>query len=162
MYDPSSFYKSNGATHFLPGDILYLKNYSAIEDSYWMVITSLCDCEHREHIILSKIKSMATLQRNEGFKGNLKSYRIYYLFYLPPFEDDFPESFAHYGKLISISRKMLEQSAEAESDCKYITSLSADPRILLQFHLANHFTRSEDVELFIDHIHGLVKQLVRI
>ncbi len=162
MYDPSKFYMKAISPHFKPGDILFIKNNPPSDDSNWMVITSICDCEHRELIVLSKIMAMDSLSRNTNYKDSIRKYKVYYLFYLPQFEDKFPESFVHYGMLDSESRTRLEQASKANNDCELVISLQDERRRLLQYHLANHFSKGDGVELFAHEIYSLVKNLEKI
>ena len=159
MYDSDHFY-TRPTNKLRPGDIIYIEHWNAIDDSYWILLTSLCDLEHRDHIVLSKIKKIESIQNiDEGTKGLIRRYRFLYYFYLPPLENEFPESIAHYGMIRSFSRQMLSRAIIDEIDCRRVKSLSDDARKLFNFHFANHFTRDENNEYFKPYIEGFVKNL---
>jgi len=156
------FYEEAG-NKLRPGDILYIRNWNAHNDSYWMILTSFCDLDYRVHTVLSRIKPIESIPNlMESKKGDIRRYRVLYYFYLPPLEGEFPESIAHYGMLSPISRWMLEQARETATDIKLIKSLAEGTRKLFQYHIANHFTRDETHELFKPHIEGFVKALKKV
>jgi len=162
VYDPNIFYEET-SEKLRPGDILYIKNWQAYEDSYWMILTSFCDLERRDHTLLSKIKPLASLPNiNEGVIGNIRNYKVFFYFYLPSLEGEFPESIVHYGMLSPISRQMLDQARLSGSDCRHIISLSEETRKLFQFHFANYITRDETLEFLKPHVSGLAKILKRL
>lgn len=162
LYDPDFFYEVS-TEKLMPGDILFLSNFDVYEDTYWIVLSSLCDLDNRDHIILSKIIHLDSIHSvNSNNLGNIRKYKYYYYFYLPELENEFTESVAHYGKIKSFSRQLLTQGRMSESDIRTIKSLSPKVRRLFQYHLANHFTRDETQKLFQSEIDGWVEQLKKI
>lgn len=162
MYNPLLFYEDS-TDKFQPGDIIFIKNWGLIDNSYWLIITSLCDLEHRDYIAMAKIKDLDSIENiDEGKKGDIRRFRYGYYFYLPPLDGEFGESIVHYGILSSFSKIMLEQARMNANDLKAIKSLSEDSRRLFQFHFANHITRDETKQLLRPHIDGLVKILDRL
>lgn len=159
MYDPTFFYE--GMTEKLrPGDIRYIKNWNAKDDSYWMILTSFCDLERRNHILLSKIKEIDSMEDiDESKRGMIKKYEIFYYFFLPELQDEFSESIVHYGMISPFSREMINSALKTESDCRGVISLSEDTRKLFQFHFANYITRDETLQIFKPYIEGFIDSL---
>jgi hypothetical protein len=152
---PPAFYEKS-TSELRPGDIIYLSDWPPHQASYWAVFTSYCDLERRDHILLSKIEPFSAIPA--ALHDNIRQYKVFYLFYLPPIQGRFDESFVDYGMVYPFPRLITKAALNGGIQSRRICSLTDNARRLFHYHFANHITRNS-IEFFKPEIEALTSVL---
>lgn len=97
-----------------------------------MILTQSCDIDRRNYLQVAPIYDATGM--NNLKLASLRALDIFYMFYLPPDESGFPESYVDLTQIGSIHRSYLK-------DAVPIKKLSAIATTSLQVHIADFFGR---------------------
>ncbi len=111
-----------------------------IEEFTVMILSQTCDIQHRDFIVIAPVITIEKLEKSRVVNSDqirsLRQQKTKYWFYLPN-DNNFPESYVEFTKIVSIPKKLLDKK-------KRIKSLSDLGRHWLAYKISDFFGRPID------------------